>query len=108
MVKVKIVGSFPGRKLFISQISIAMSKRIIISEDAARMIAGYELLSESGIRDVVDSREFKDAVRDIVKSDRNLKKVTEKQVREIVADCVTELLKTLWQRNNFFITAIKN
>lgn len=85
-----------------------MSRKVIINEETARKIAAYEVLNEAKSDDILNSKEFKDAIKSALKDDRDIKKVTEKEVKKIVSDCVSELFKSLWQRNNFWVTAIRN
>jgi hypothetical protein len=47
-------------------------------------------------------------VKSTFKNDRQLNKDMEKKVKDIVADCVNMLFKTLWQRRNFYENEIKN
>ena len=42
-----------------------------------------------------------------IKSDRDVKKDIEKQVKELVAQTVNTLFRTLWQRRNFYEDEIK-
>ena len=85
-----------------------MARKIIISEESARKIAEYEMLNEVKSDDILNSREFKDAIKSAIKNDRDIARVTEKQVKEIVTDCMNELFKSLWQKNNFWSSAIRN
>ena len=85
-----------------------MARKIIISEESARKIAEYEMLNEVKSDDILNSREFKDAIKSAIKKDRDIARVTEKQVKEIVTDCMNELFKSLWQKNNFWSSAIRN
>ena len=47
-------------------------------------------------------------VKSTFKSDRQFNKDIEKKVKDIVANCVNTLFKTLWQRRNFYENEIKN
>lgn len=85
-----------------------MARKLIITEESAKKIAKYELLREAANGDVFNSKEFKDAIKSALKNDRDISKETEKMVKQIVSDCISELFKSLWQRNNFWTTAIKN
>ena len=85
-----------------------MGRRVIITEDSARRIAEFEILSEGKFDYILNSKEFKDAVKSAIKDDRDFDRNNEKKVKKIVSDCVSELFRSLWQRNSIWTSAIKN
>ena len=80
-----------------------MSRNIIITEQQAVALMPV-LLSESEGMSKSDAAAM---VRDILKNDRQVKGDMEKKVREIVAGAVNVLVRTLWQRRNFYEDEIK-
>lgn len=84
-----------------------MQRKLIINESEARMLISRSILEEAS-NDILKSKEFKDAVVSAIKNNRDFSNATEKEVKEIVSKCVSELFKTLWQRNNFWRDTIKN
>ena len=80
-----------------------MGKKIIITESTFKKLVAGQLLKESelSITDVTN------IVRDTVKNDTQIKKDIEKKVKELVANSVNTLFKTLWQRRNFYEDEIK-
>ena len=46
-------------------------------------------------------------VKDTIKNDSQIKKDIEKKVKELVANSVNTLFRTLWQRRNFYEDEIK-
>lgn len=75
-----------------------------------RLIA-ESILNESNVSDIVNSNEFKsrlkDAVNDAIKSNKDVKKTIEKEVKKIIADSLSEVFKTLWQRKIFWQEMVK-
>ena len=69
-----------------------------------KRIAFQQMLEESGL----SKSEVENIVKDTFKSDRQLNKELDKKVKELVANCVNTLFKTLWQRRNFYEDDIKN
>lgn len=80
-----------------------MSKKIIISESTMKKIAAYQILEEVGM----SKSDVEAIVRNVIKNDKQMNKDIEKKVKNIVADCVNMLFKTLWQRRNFYEDEIK-
>lgn len=80
-----------------------MPKKVIINESALKKILGNQILSESE----VTKKDVADIVKDTLKNDREVKKAVEKQVKELVAQTVNTLFRTLWQRRNFYEDEIK-
>ena len=74
----------------------------------AKQIVLEEILSKSDISSLLNSNEFKDAVKKTLKNDRDLEKECEKKVRNMIADAVNSLFKGLWERNNFWKSIITN
>jgi hypothetical protein len=81
-----------------------MAKKVIINESTMKKIAFQQMLEESGL----SKSEVENIVKDTFKSDRQLNKELDKKVKELVANCVNTLFKTLWQRRNFYEDDIKN
>lgn len=75
-----------------------------------RLIA-ESILNESNVSDIVNSNEFKsrlkDAVNDAIKSNKDVEKTIEKEVKKIIADSLSEVFKTLWQRKMFWQEMVK-
>lgn len=75
-----------------------------------RLIA-ESILNESNVSDIVNSNEFKsrlkDAVNDAIKSNKDVEKTIEKEVKKIIADSLSEVFKTLWQRKAFWQEMVK-
>ena len=80
-----------------------MSKKIIISESTMKKIAAYQILEDVGM----SKSDVEAIVRNVIKNDKQMNKDIEKKVKNIVADCVNMLFKTLWQRRNFYEDEIK-
>lgn len=80
-----------------------MSKKIIISENSLKRIVANQILKESNLKkdDIVN------IVRDTIKNDAQTKKNIEKKVKDLVANTVNTLFKTLWQRRNFYEDEIR-
>ena len=80
-----------------------MSKKVIISENTLKKIVANHIIIENNLKkdDIVN------IVRDTVKNDAQTKKDIEKKVKELVANTVNTLFKTLWQRRNFYEDEIK-
>ena len=68
-----------------------------------KKIAAYQILEEVGM----SKSDVEDIVRNVIKNDKQMNKDIEKKVKNIVADCVNMLFKTLWQRRNFYEDEIK-
>ena len=80
-----------------------MSKKVIISEKFLKNIVANQILTESDL----SKNDIVNIVRDTVKNDSQTKKDIEKKVKELVANTVNTLFKTLWQRRNFYEDEIK-
>lgn len=80
-----------------------MGKKIIITESTFKKLVARQLLEESEL----SKTDVTNIVRDTVKNDTQIKKDIEKKVKELVANSVNTLFKTLWQRRNFYEDEIK-
>ncbi len=81
-----------------------MAKKIIINESTLKKAIASQLLEEAGL----SKTDVENIVKSTFKSDRQFNKDIEKKVKDIVANCVNTLFKTLWQRRNFYENEIKN
>ena len=81
-----------------------MAKRVIVNESTLKKAIASQLLEEAGL----SKTDVENIVKSTIKSDRQLNKDIEKKVKDIVANCVNTLFKTLWQRRNFYENEIKN
>ena len=81
-----------------------MAKRVIVNESTLKKAIASQLLEEAGL----SKTDVENIVKSTIKSDRQLNKDSEKKVKDIVANCVNTLFKTLWQRRNFYENEIKN
>ena len=81
-----------------------MAKKVIINESTLKKAIASQLLEEAGL----SKTDVENIVKNTIKSDRQLNKDIEKKVKDIVANCVNTLCKTLWQRRNFYENEIKN
>jgi hypothetical protein len=81
-----------------------MAKKIIINESTLKKAIASQLLEEAGL----SKSDVENIVKSTFKSDRQFNKDIEKKVKDIVANCVNTLFKTLWQRRNFYEDEIKN
>ena len=81
-----------------------MTKKIIVNESTLKKAIASQLLEEAGL----SKTDVENIVKSTIKSDRQLNKDIEKKVKDIVANCVNTLFKTLWQRRNFYENEIKN
>ena len=81
-----------------------MAKKIIINESTLKKAIASQLLEEAGL----SKSDVENIVKSTFKSDRQFNKDIEKKVKDIVANCVNSLFKTLWQRRNFYENEIKN
>lgn len=81
-----------------------MAKKIIINESTLKKAIASQLLEEAGL----SKSDVENIVKSTFKSDRQFNKDIEKKVKDIVANCVNTLFKTLWQRRNFYENEIKN
>jgi hypothetical protein len=69
-----------------------------------KQIMENQLLEEAGLT----KTDVEDIVKRTFKSDRQFNKDIDKKIKNVVADCVNMLFKTLWQRRNFYENEIKN
>lgn len=81
-----------------------MAKKVIINESTFKKAIASQLLEEAGL----SKSDVENIVKSTFKSDRQFNKDIEKKVKDIVANCVNTLFKTLWQRRNFYENEIKN
>jgi 3-oxoacyl-[acyl-carrier-protein] synthase III len=81
-----------------------MAKKVIINESTLKKAIANQLLEEAGL----SKSDVENIVKSTFKSDRQFNKDIEKKVKDIVANCVNTLFKTLWQRRNFYENEIKN
>lgn len=81
-----------------------MAKKVIINESTLKKAIASQLLEEAGL----SKTDVENIVKSTFKSDRQFNKDIEKKVKDIVANCVNTLFKTLWQRRNFYENEIKN
>ena len=80
-----------------------MAKKVIINESTLKKAIASQLLEEAGL----SKSDVENIVKNTFKSDRQFNKDIEKKVKDIVANCVNTLFKTLWQRSNFYEDEIK-
>ena len=83
-------------------------KKIIISESQMQQLVMEEVMSKADIASLADNKDFKDAIVKAMKNNREADKDLEKKVRQIVADSVKVLFRSLWERNNFWAGLISN
>lgn len=81
-----------------------MAKKVIINESTLKKAIASQLLEEAGL----SKSDVENIVKSTFKSDRQFNKDIEQKVKDIVANCVNTLFKTLWQRRNFYENEIKN
>ena len=81
-----------------------MAKKVIINESTLKKAIASQLLEEAGL----SKSDVENIVKSTFKSNRQFNKDIEKKVKDIVANCVNTLFKTLWQRRNFYENEIKN
>lgn len=81
-----------------------MAKKVIVNESTLKKAIASQLLEEAGL----SKTDVENIVKSTFKSDRQFNKDIEKKVKDIVANCVNTLFKTLWQRRNFYENEIKN
>ena len=81
-----------------------MAKKVVINESTLKKAIASQLLEEAGL----SKTDVENIVKNTFKSDRQFNKDIEKKVKDIVANCVNTLFKTLWQRRNFYENEIKN
>ena len=81
-----------------------MAKKVIINESTLKKAIASQLLEEAGL----SKSDVENIVKSTFKSDRQFNKDIVKKVKDIVANCVNTLFKTLWLRRNFYENEIKN
>lgn len=85
-----------------------MSKKIIIREDTFKRLMMEEFVNKTDVISIVkNSPEMKHFIEDMSKDALKNDKALEKKVKEIVANSVNTLFRTLWQRSNFYEDEIK-
>ena len=80
-----------------------MGKKVIINESTLKKIISSQLMNESEL----SKTDVTNIVKDTIKNDSQIKKDLEKKVKELVANSVNTLFRTLWQRRNFYEDEIK-
>ena len=80
-----------------------MGKKVIINESTLKKIISSQLMNESEL----SKTDVTNIVKDTIKNDSQIKKNIEKKVKELVANSVNTLFRTLWQRRNFYEDEIK-
>lgn len=80
-----------------------MGKKVIINESTLKKIISRQLMNESEL----SKTDVTNIVKDTIKNDSQIKKDIEKKVKELVANSVNTLFRTLWQRRNFYEDEIK-
>lgn len=80
-----------------------MGKKVIINESTLKKIVERQLLKEAEL----SKTDVTNIVKDTIKNDLQVKKDIEKKVKELVANTVNVLFRTLWQRRNFYEDEIK-
>jgi hypothetical protein len=80
-----------------------MGKKVIINESTLKKIISSQLMNESEL----SKTDVTNIVKDAIKNDSQIKKDIEKKVKELVANSVNTLFRTLWQRRNFYEDEIK-
>ena len=83
-------------------------KKVIVTESQMKQLMINEVISKADIDSLANNRDFKDAVLNAIKNNRDADKDLEKKVRKIVADSVKVLFRGLWERNNFWTGLINN
>ena len=79
-----------------------MGKKIIVNEETFKALVKQRIIEEANITYSELNGKVKSAVSDAIKNDREL----EKKIKKIVADSVSLVFKTLWQRDNFWHSEI--
>lgn len=80
-----------------------MKKTVIINESTLKRLLAEQIIEEGDLT----KSDVKGIVKDAFKNDREFNKAIEKKVKALVAASVNTLLKTLWQRRNFYEDEIK-
>lgn len=80
-----------------------MPKTVIINESTLKRVFTEQILEEADL----NKDEIAKMVKASINTDRDVNKVIEKKVKTLVANAVNALLKTLWQRRNFYEDEIK-
>jgi len=79
------------------------SKKVIISENMLKRLILSETIAKADIEEILSSKEFDKKMKDAIKSNKDI----ESEIKKIIAQSLTEVLKILWQRNNFWKDLIK-
>lgn len=80
-----------------------MPKTVIINESTLKRVLTEQIIEEGDLT----KDDVAKMVRDSIKNDGDVKKTIEKRVKALVATAVNTLLRTLWQRRNFYEDEIK-
>ena len=88
--------------------NIMAGKKIIITESMAKQLIIEEIASKVSVSDIVNSKEFKDAVTKSLKNNSDFDRDFEKKMKKIVATAVKNLFKGMWERNSFWQNLITN
>ena len=80
-----------------------MPKTVIINESTLKRVLTEQIIEEGDLT----KDDVAKIVKDSIKNDSDVKKTIEKRVKALVATAVNTLLRTLWQRRNFYEDEIK-
>ena len=80
-----------------------MPKTVIINESTLKRVLTEQIIEEGDLT----KDDVAKIVKDSIKNDGDIKKTIEKRVKALVASAVNTLLRTLWQRRNFYEDEIK-
>lgn len=80
-----------------------MPKTVIINESTLKRVLTEQIIEEGDLT----KDDVAKIVKDSIKNDGDVKKTIEKRVKALVATAVNTLLRTLWQRRNFYEDEIK-
>lgn len=80
-----------------------MPKKIIIDESMLKKIVFNEMINEN----LSNDKDLENKIKDFIKNNSDIKKEIEKKTKDIVASCINNLFKTLWQRRNFYEDEIR-
>lgn len=72
-----------------------MGKKVVLTESQMKRLLSEEFVEKADLSKIVS---------DTIKKDKDF----EKKVKGIAADVVKNLFRTLWQRNNFWDSEIRN
>ena len=80
-----------------------MPKTVIINESTIKRILTEQIIEEGELT----KDEVSKMIKDSIKTDGDINKAIEKKVKSLVATAVNTLLRTLWQRRNFYEDELK-